>query len=40
MYYELLKLENIMNISIYSLKDLTLYFECYDGYICKIVTEK
>ncbi len=40
MYYELLKLENVMNMSKYSLKDLALYFERYDSYVCKIVTEK
>lgn len=40
MYYELLKLENLMDMSKYSLKDFALYFERYDGYICKIITDK
>lgn len=40
MYYELLKLNNAMDMSKYTLKDLALYFERYDGYVCKIETEK
>lgn len=40
MYYELLKIHEIMDISKFSLKDLALYFERYDGYVCKIITEK
>ncbi len=38
MYYDLIKINNLMDISKYSLKDLALYFEKYDGYVCKIVT--
>ncbi len=38
MYYELIKLKNLMDLSKYTLKDLALYFEKYDGYVCKIVT--
>ena len=40
MYYDLMKLQTEMDMSKYSLKDLALYFEKYDGYICQILTEK
>lgn len=40
MYYDLIKTNNIMDISKYTLKDLALYFEKFDGYVCKIITAK
>ena len=40
MYYELLKLEKEMDMNKYSLKDLALYFERFDGYVCSIETNK
>lgn len=40
MYYDLLKLKNVMDMSKYSLKDLALFFEHYDGYVCIITTVK
>ncbi len=39
MYYDLIKLNNVMDIEKYSLKDLALYFEKYDGYVCRILTD-
>lgn len=39
MYYELLKLDNEMDMTKYSLKDLALYFEKFDGYVCEIRTD-
>lgn len=39
MYYDLLKLDNEMDMIKYSLKDLALYFEKFDGYVCEIKTE-
>lgn len=38
MYYDLLKLKQAMDVSNYSLKDLALYYEKFDGYICEILT--
>lgn len=38
MYYDLIKLNNVMDMTKYSLKDLALYFEKYDGYVCRVVT--
>ena len=38
MYYDLMKIKKLMDITKYSLKDLALYFERYDGYVCKIIT--
>ena len=38
MYYDLMKLKKEMDMTTYSLKDLALYFEKYDGYVCKIKT--
>lgn len=39
MYYDLLKLDKEMDITKYSLKDLALYFEKFNGYVCEIRTE-
>ena len=38
MYYELLKQKKPLDMEQYSLKDLALYFEKFDGYVCKITT--
>lgn len=38
MYYDLLKLKTPMDMTKYTLKDLALYFEKFDGYVCKINT--
>lgn len=40
MHYDLMKLKTEMDMNKYSLKDLALYFEKYDGYVCKIITVK
>jgi len=40
MYFDLMKLEQPMDMEKYSLKDLALYFEKYNGYVCEITTEK
>ena len=39
MYYDLLKIDKEMDMTKYSLKDLALYFEKFDGYICEIKTD-
>ena len=39
MYYDLLKLDKEMDMTKYSLKDLALYFEKFNGYVCEIRTE-
>ena len=36
---ELLKIDREIDMGKYSLKDLLLYFETYDGYKCEIITE-
>lgn len=38
MYYDLLKMRKPMDMEKYTLKDLALYFEKFDGYVCKITT--
>ena len=40
MYYDLMKLDKEMDLEKYSLKDLALYFEKYDRYVCIIHTEE
>lgn len=40
MHYDLLKLKTEMDMNKYSLKDLALYFEKFDGYVCKIDTNQ
>ena len=36
MHHDLKKLKTSMDIHQYTLKDLALYFERFDGYVCKI----
>lgn len=38
MYYDLFKLKTALDIEKYSLKDLALYYEKFDGYVCEIST--
>ncbi len=38
MYYDLFKLKTMLDIEKYSLKDLALYYEKFDGYVCEIQT--
>ncbi len=38
MYYDLFKLKKALNMEKYSLKDLALYYEKFDGYVCEIMT--
>ena len=40
MHHDLKKLKTSMDIHQYTLKDLALYFERFDGYVCKINTSK
>lgn len=40
MYKKILELKSVMDISMYSLKDLALYFELLNDYVCKITTSK
>lgn len=38
MHYDLFKLKTALNMEKYSLKDLALYYEKFDGYVCEIAT--
>ena len=40
MHYDLMRLKSSMDMTTYSLKDLALYFEKFDGYICEITTNR